>query len=627
MPGLFSRVKSWVRSENNKSVDVNAEFDNIIAKFEPQYMDDASANTTAFRAESATGAQGSESLPTSLQGEIQKLRYVLRRLLGTTYWYDSAGTDLTAIKNSLDAGLVFPANRVESGREDANGQPMYLIPNGSTGLRLSAATTPFRCYIKNVLITVNSNVDFAGLSGPSSFTALVNDATMADQQASKIQGEGTSVLTIDTNTGSAPSTGTFQAWKVNDGANNDYFMGRFDSTTQISRCMRGFLFDSSDAAIPRRAIANNDTITLCRAAYVFFTYVGSSPALTVTYNQPTISGTEPSGASSGDWWLDLSTNVWKKYNGSTWADGDGLWIGIAVMDGASLAGTRSADYGKGYSSLNTMLLEKIDAATIRTLQPGGSVSVYGNVFRFTRNLLTWEMASHLDSGVTEAASTTYYFYLTPEGVVKISDVAPHDRTGELQGYYHTHKPWRCLGYAANDSSSDLGEPSDYDVFGVPEESVGLNKLVNLASGLSDDSGTDSEAGTSYVDVTNLSVTLTTNGKSMIELCLLSSETGSTAADYSWLRVTGTDQAVAQADFAFVMDGTIQAVHSVEMVSQNASATTDPSSAVPVSSARHIITTPPAKGSHTFKFQMRGNPTDGGVAEVRSAKLFVRELPI
>jgi hypothetical protein len=49
MPGLFSRVKTFVFEEIAKSSEVNAEFDNIIANLVPAKLDDYSTNITQMQ--------------------------------------------------------------------------------------------------------------------------------------------------------------------------------------------------------------------------------------------------------------------------------------------------------------------------------------------------------------------------------------------------------------------------------------------------------------------------------------------------------------------------------------------------------------------------------------------------
>lgn len=55
----------------------------------PKTYDDHSADLTEFRAQTTPGDAGAESLPSSLAGEIERLRYKIASLTGEQYWGDS----------------------------------------------------------------------------------------------------------------------------------------------------------------------------------------------------------------------------------------------------------------------------------------------------------------------------------------------------------------------------------------------------------------------------------------------------------------------------------------------------------------------------------------------------------
>ena len=70
------------------------------------------------------------------------------------------------------------------------------------------------------------------------------------------------------------------------------------------------------------------------------------------------------------------------------------------------------------------------------------------------------MVSDLDSSLTEASDTTYYFYLTAEGKPFISDEIPEWRN-DLQGAYFPYATHRFVAECRNDSSSNLVEDIIY----------------------------------------------------------------------------------------------------------------------------------------------------------------------
>lgn len=513
MAGLFSRIKNWARGETIKAADLNAEFNNVITNFTPSFMDDYSASVAQMRLATTPGASGSESQATSLAGELERLRYVIRRALGGTYWYDDPATSLTSLKNLLSAGSVVAPNRIDSGRVDANLQPMFLTPGGTDSVKLKGASTAFNCYINNVLVTVSSDLTLSGLTGPTAFAALVNDTALTGTQSSKTQGENGTTITIDTPTGTPPTVGTLQAWKIS----TEYFLGVYASTTTIVKAKRGNFFNSSDTSLARVAVSNNDAITMCRLAYVFFTNASGTPALNSTYNRPTVAYDTPSGASSGDFWFDTNAGIWKKYSGSAWNDATAIFVGTAVIDATNtVVATRSMDFGKGFSAINTLVLEKSDNNTIQADSFNGKVNVYGSTFEWIRDYPIWDMAADLDSGVTDAVSTQYWMYLTALGDTLISDVAPQDRRLDLYGFYHPSKPWRCVGTATNDGSSNFGSPTTQDLLKtdqIQDSAITSVKISATNYRLTSGSGAYSSAATSFTQVTNLlTSSMTSNGR-------------------------------------------------------------------------------------------------------------------
>lgn len=96
MGANFSRY--FVESAGNTitAANYNGEFDNILTNLTPAGIDDMSGNTTAYRDTVDPGESGSESLPTSLEGEILRLRKLIVEITGKTYWYQSPATNLGA---------------------------------------------------------------------------------------------------------------------------------------------------------------------------------------------------------------------------------------------------------------------------------------------------------------------------------------------------------------------------------------------------------------------------------------------------------------------------------------------------------------------------------------------------
>uniref|UniRef100_A0A6H1ZY68 Tail protein n=1 Tax=viral metagenome TaxID=1070528 RepID=A0A6H1ZY68_9ZZZZ len=71
--------------------------------FNPDSVDDNSANAAAMQATADPYPAGVASLATSLTGEIQRLRYLIKQITGKTYWYVDPDTDIATIKVNLYA--------------------------------------------------------------------------------------------------------------------------------------------------------------------------------------------------------------------------------------------------------------------------------------------------------------------------------------------------------------------------------------------------------------------------------------------------------------------------------------------------------------------------------------------
>lgn len=87
----------FVESDGNTIFDdhYNSEFNNIIAGMIPRNFTAFSTNTTLWQNSVSPGAIGSESLPTTTSGEIQRLKHQLKLITGKTYPYSSPSITLT----------------------------------------------------------------------------------------------------------------------------------------------------------------------------------------------------------------------------------------------------------------------------------------------------------------------------------------------------------------------------------------------------------------------------------------------------------------------------------------------------------------------------------------------------
>ncbi len=127
----FSRIKIWVSNEVLTASDLNAEFDNIIVNMSPTGIEDASANVSAMQASTSPGGLGTESLATSLLGEIQRIRYVLKRFVNldlTQQWYESATRSFADL--NVDTADI----------EDDAVTTAKILDRNVTGIKIALAT-------------------------------------------------------------------------------------------------------------------------------------------------------------------------------------------------------------------------------------------------------------------------------------------------------------------------------------------------------------------------------------------------------------------------------------------------------------------------------------------------------
>lgn len=95
--GLLSRIKTWASGETLTASDLNAEFDNILNNLDPDSVEDASTDATAMQATADPYPGGAASLATSLRGELQRIRYILKQLTGESQWYIDPDTDMSLL--------------------------------------------------------------------------------------------------------------------------------------------------------------------------------------------------------------------------------------------------------------------------------------------------------------------------------------------------------------------------------------------------------------------------------------------------------------------------------------------------------------------------------------------------
>lgn len=108
MPGLYAittRSPGEILTAAKYNSDHAVHRDNHV----PAMIDDLSADLAAMRATADPYPGGTPSLATSLEGELQRIRHVLNKLAGTTYWYEVAGAAMPVGAVVPYAGATAPA--------------------------------------------------------------------------------------------------------------------------------------------------------------------------------------------------------------------------------------------------------------------------------------------------------------------------------------------------------------------------------------------------------------------------------------------------------------------------------------------------------------------------------------
>lgn len=211
----------------------NADHQNHIDHMTPTYIDDYSTNAAEMRTQSDPGESGSESLATTLAGEMARLRYAVwdtKRFIDPTltYWYQTPSTagqpflnvlahgvtgdgstnDRAAIQTLLDTGehLFFPPGTYNIGSTlnlTTSGQQIFGMGQNSTikataasfnvftvnsasisdvhlrnlriqGAATSDATTQFALFTDATHVLTHLRVENVLFSGPASNTGLNN---------------------------------------------------------------------------------------------------------------------------------------------------------------------------------------------------------------------------------------------------------------------------------------------------------------------------------------------------------------------------------------------------------------------------------------------------------------------
>lgn len=210
---IFTRVKSWVSNEVLTASDLNGEFNNLLTNTKPESIEDYSVDATTMRLTADPGTVGSESLAASLAGELERIRFAIKRIVGGAQWYSAPAYDLgTAIQTAdidnlavttakindlavttgkIADGAVTQAKRASLGQQVSSSCSNYTSAATSntdvTNLSISITTTGRPVFvglisdgsgnISNILINPT-----AGTTVIRTFFLFVRDASTVSEQ-------------------------------------------------------------------------------------------------------------------------------------------------------------------------------------------------------------------------------------------------------------------------------------------------------------------------------------------------------------------------------------------------------------------------------------------------------------
>ena len=113
MAGLYSHTDRAVGLTLTAAI-YNADHTNHITNHITTMMDDYSANATEMQSTADPYPAASESLATTLAGEIERLRYLIKQITGESQWYIDPDADIATMakfapdhRNSVIAHRMF----------------------------------------------------------------------------------------------------------------------------------------------------------------------------------------------------------------------------------------------------------------------------------------------------------------------------------------------------------------------------------------------------------------------------------------------------------------------------------------------------------------------------------------
>jgi len=403
--------------------------------------------------------------------------------------FDSLIVDGLPIEPAL---ITATPNRIISGAVRATSDfPDYLRPAGSGGgaaFTLLATTTLLSFDVNGTIaqFTVDTVKGSLAVAPSANNTCLINDVGLTGQDTSKNLGENDTVIPVD-NMGTELTGKIGQFVALLNQATGEIMYCRIESATQLVSAKRGFFFNSSGVPIQRAVLNNNDTLQVLSLGFIFIDKNGTT--IDVSFRNPVIDGNQPAAPQTGDYWLDTSVDVWKRFSGATFDQIDRTFAGYVVIDTVDAIGTRPEYFSKSYSDENTLEVDLITVDLIRSHQAEFLISIDGSLVLFDFSFFDWVAATDFETGVIRTINRDYWLYISELGKPFISDKKPYDNLGFLKGWYHPYESWRAVAQVFNNAANqfELVNPSDETLLFIEGDKFfpGIPSIANGTDAVND----------------------------------------------------------------------------------------------------------------------------------------------
>lgn len=158
---VFSRIKTWVSNEVLTASDLNAEINNLLNNTIPASIEDYSVDVSTMQTTADPGGLSTESLATTLAGELTRLRYAIKRIAGSSQWY-------VAPVSTLGTAGIVKTSLAALGQQVSNSSGSYTTTSTSlvdvTNLTVTITTTGRPVFI-GLVADGTANDSYLGVNG------------------------------------------------------------------------------------------------------------------------------------------------------------------------------------------------------------------------------------------------------------------------------------------------------------------------------------------------------------------------------------------------------------------------------------------------------------------------------